>query len=254
MKFHTEYLTFRTKKHREYIHLTPRIEDIVNKSGIKEGMVLVSAMHITAGVYVNDDEPGLIEDIDAWVTAQAIELIDREGRAGRDLRLEINLSGRTLGSSRLTQAIEARIAETSIDPASLIFEVTETAAVVNMEEAKEFASALASLGCRFALDDFGAGFGSFYYLKYLPLDYLKIDGDFIAHLGRNPTDQAVVKAIVELARQLDMATIAEFVGDQRTIALLREYGVDHVQGYHVGTPQPVDELWSDVEVVPVRGS
>jgi len=202
------------------------------------------------------ERSGLIEDLDAWVTTQAIHLIDREARAGRDLRLEVNLSGRTLGSSQLTGAIEAHLAETSIDPASLIFDVTETAAVVNMEEAKEFASTLAGLGCRFALDDFGAGFGSFYYLKYLPLDYLKIDGDFIAHLVRNPTDQAVVKAIVELARQLDMATIAEFVGDERTIALLRDYGVDHVQGYHVGRPQPVDELWTDVDrdrIAPVPG-
>jgi diguanylate cyclase (GGDEF)-like protein len=202
------------------------------------------------------ERSGLIEEIDSWVTARAIDLIDREGRAGRELRLEINLSGRTLASSLLPRAIEAQLGETSIDPANLIFEVTETAAVVNMDEAKEFVSALAGLGCRFALDDFGAGFGSFYYLKYMPLDYLKIDGDFIADLGSNPTDQAVVKAIVELARQLDMATIAEFVGDERTIDLLREYGVDHVQGYHVGRPQPVDELWSGVErveIVPVPG-
>jgi diguanylate cyclase (GGDEF)-like protein len=194
------------------------------------------------------ERSGMVQEIDLWVTRTAIRLIDRHRRAGRELRLEVNLSGRTLGDPTLPRAIEAELAAVPIDPGNLIFEVTETAAVLNMDEARHFASELARMGCHFALDDFGAGFGSFYYLKYLPLDYLKIDGDFIGDLAMNVTDQAMVQAIVDLSQRLGKATIAEFVGDQRTVELLRAYGVDYAQGYHVGAPQPIEELWGDLSV------
>ena len=125
-----------------------------------------------------------------------------------------------------------------------------------MDEAREFASKLTSMGCRFALDDFGAGFGSFYYLKYLPLEFLKIDGDFISDLASSDTDQAMVRAIVDLSLRLGKATIAEFVSDDETIELLREYGVDFAQGYHVGRPAPIEELFVDAdagEALPASG-
>jgi EAL domain-containing protein (putative c-di-GMP-specific phosphodiesterase class I) len=144
--------------------------------------------------------------------------------------------------------VESELEGTGIDPSKLIFEVTETAAISSMDEAREFASALTALGCRFALDDFGAGFGSFYYLKYLPLDFLKIDGDFIGNLAQSETDQAVVRAIVDLSRSLDKRTIAEFAGDAQTLSLLREFQVDYAQGYYIGHPQPVSEMWADVRV------
>jgi diguanylate cyclase (GGDEF)-like protein/PAS domain S-box-containing protein len=195
------------------------------------------------------ERSGMVREIDAWVTRNAIRLIDRRRRAGERLRLEVNLSGRTLGDPALPRIIEEQLAAVPIDPSNLIFEVTETTAVLNIEKAREFASQLTRLGCRFALDDFGAGFGSFYYLKYLPLEFLKIDGDFIGGIGHNRTDQVVVKAIVELSQRLGKATIAEFVGDARTIELLREFGVDYAQGYQIGEPQPIEELWPDVEPV-----
>jgi diguanylate cyclase (GGDEF)-like protein len=191
------------------------------------------------------ERSGMVQEIDLWVTRQAIRLIESQRQAGRDLHLEVNLSGRTLGDPSLPRAIQEELRNVMIDPASLIFEVTETAAVLNMDEAKEFASQLTDMGCRFALDDFGAGFGSFYYLKYLPLEFLKIDGDFITDLASNTTDQAMVKAIVDLSGQLGKATIAEFVPDDATVDLLRGYGVDFAQGYHVGRPQPVKELWAE---------
>ena len=194
------------------------------------------------------ERSGMVVEIDAWVTRNAIRLIDRHRRAGRRLRLEVNLSGRTLGDSALPRMIEEQLRAVPIDPANLIFEVTETTAVLNIEEAGEFASELTRMGCRFALDEFGAGFGSFYYLKYLPLEFLKIDGDFIGGLGYNRTDQVVVRAIVELSQRLGKATIAEFVGNQRTLELLQEYGVDYVQGYHVGPPRPIDEVWPDLRL------
>jgi len=131
------------------------------------------------------ERSGMVREIDMWVTRQAIRLIDEQRRAGRELRLEVNLSGRTLGDPSLPRAIQTEPQKVPIDPGNLIFEVTETTAVLNMDEAGEFASQLTNMGCRFALDDFGAGFGSFYYLKYLPLEFLKIDGDFIGDLASN---------------------------------------------------------------------
>jgi diguanylate cyclase (GGDEF)-like protein/PAS domain S-box-containing protein len=191
------------------------------------------------------ERSGMVREIDLWVTRQAIRLIEAQRQVGRDLHLEVNLSGRTLGDPGLPRAIHEELRDVMIDPANLIFEVTETTAVLNMDEAREFASQLTDMGCRFALDDFGAGFGSFYYLKYLPLEFLKIDGDFISDLASNVTDQAMVRAIVDLSVQLGKRTIAEFVPDSETVELLREYGVDFAQGFHVGRPQPIEELWAE---------
>jgi EAL domain-containing protein (putative c-di-GMP-specific phosphodiesterase class I) len=193
------------------------------------------------------ERSGMVREIDMWVTKQAIRLIHEQRRAGRELRLEVNLSGRTLGDPGIPQLIKEELRNVSIDPGNLIFEVTETAAVLNMDEAREFATQLTDLGCRFALDDFGAGFGSFYYLKYLPLEFLKIDGDFIADLASNATDQAMVRAIVDLSAQLGKTTIAEFVGDDRTVELLRDYGVDFAQGFHLGHPRPIGEIWAETD-------
>ena len=181
---------------------------------------------------------GLVERIDGWVAGQAIDLLSRRP----DLTLEVNLSGLSIGSRDLLAAIERRLADSGADPSRLIFEVTETAAIANMEAAREFALALAALGCKFALDDFGAGFGSFSYLKRLPVDYLKIDGDFIRGLTDSPTDQLLVRAMVDVATGLGKRTIAEFVGSQACYELLADLGVDFAQGFWLGAPRPLAEL------------
>jgi diguanylate cyclase (GGDEF)-like protein/PAS domain S-box-containing protein len=187
---------------------------------------------------------GLIRDIDRWVVHEAIQLLARLEQKGSNLELllEINLSGKSVGDPELPKLIARDLAEAGLDPTKLIFEITETAAIANMEDAAKFARGLNQLGCRFALDDFGAGFGSFYYLKYLPLDYLKIDGDFIEKLASSPVDQRMVKAMVDVARGLEMKTIAEYVGDDESVRLLRDFGVDYAQGFHVGKPAPIATL------------
>jgi diguanylate cyclase (GGDEF)-like protein/PAS domain S-box-containing protein len=197
---------------------------------------------------------GLIRDIDHWVVREAVQLLSRLEREGSgiDLLLEINLSGKSVGDPDLPGLIERALADTAVDPAKLIFEITETAAIANMEEASSFAHRLTKLGCRFALDDFGAGFGSFYYLKYLPLDYLKIDGDFIENLVRSPVDQRMVKAMVEVARALEMKTIAEYVSDEESVRLLRDFGVDYAQGFHLGKPAPVGAVGLKPHKPPTR--
>jgi diguanylate cyclase (GGDEF)-like protein/PAS domain S-box-containing protein len=180
---------------------------------------------------------GLIHDIDRWVVREAIRLL----AAHPGLELEVNLSGRSMDDDDVVRAVRDELHATGVDPSRLILEITETATIANMDDARRLASALTDLGCRFAIDDFGAGFGSFSYLKHLPAAYLKIDGDFVSS-PRSRTDELVIAAIVGMARGLGKSTIAEFVGDDQTVQMLRDAGVDHAQGYHVGRPFPAREL------------
>jgi diguanylate cyclase (GGDEF)-like protein/PAS domain S-box-containing protein len=185
---------------------------------------------------------GLIGGIDRWVTQQAVRLIAAHNADGRELTLEVNLSGQTMGDARFPDEVRRELTNSGIDPASLIFEVTETAAVADMDHARAFAQSLAKVGCRFALDDFGAGYASFYYLKHLPISYLKIDGEFVKELPNSRTDQLIVRAVVEACHGMGIKTIAEFVTDQVTMDMVRELGVDFAQGYHLGRPEPVSAL------------
>jgi diguanylate cyclase (GGDEF)-like protein/PAS domain S-box-containing protein len=185
---------------------------------------------------------GLARDIDAWMVRRAVDLVDAERTAGRSVVLEVNVSARSIVETDFPMTIERALEEASIDPASLVFEITETAAIANMEQARRFASRIRKMGCEFALDDFGAGFGSFYYLKHLSVDYLKIDGEFVRGLARSKIDQRMVKAMVEIARGLELRTIAECVETAESLQLLQEYGIDFAQGYHLGRPQPVEEI------------
>jgi EAL domain-containing protein (putative c-di-GMP-specific phosphodiesterase class I) len=173
------------------------------------------------------------------VLARAIELI---GDA-KDVplpRLGVNLSGESVvGDPHLLELIERHLSLPGIDPDRLIFEVTETAAIANMREASTFAARVTELGASLALDDFGTGFGSFYYLKHLPVRYLKLDGEFIRNLPQSEIDAHMVKAIVAVAQGMGIKTVAESVADDETIRLLQEHGVDYAQGFHVGRPGPI---------------
>jgi EAL domain-containing protein (putative c-di-GMP-specific phosphodiesterase class I) len=186
---------------------------------------------------------GLASAVDAHVVRNAIALAARLDR-GPDFRWEINVSGASLDDRALVAVIETQLELHDVPPASLVFEITETAAIKNMSQAQAFATRVTDLGCGFALDDFGAGYGGFYYLKYLPLDYLKIDGEFIRELLTNRTNRVIVQAMVAVARPLGKQTIAEYVLDEDTLDLLRELHVDHAQGYHIGTPADPVELFA----------
>ena len=184
---------------------------------------------------------GLIHAIDRWVVARAIAMLaDGRGPAARPL--SVNLSGDSVaGDADLLRTIERELDRTGVDPSMLIFEITETAAIANIVEARAFADRVRSIGCRLALDDFGTGFGSFYHLKHLPVDFIKIDREFIHGLPRNHVDQRLVQAIVDVAHALGIRTIAESVGDGATIDKLRGIGVDYVQGFFVAKPAPVHQ-------------
>jgi EAL domain-containing protein (putative c-di-GMP-specific phosphodiesterase class I) len=180
-----------------------------------------------------------INAIDRWVISHGIALLEH---IPSDCALEINLSGRSLGDPDLAAHIGMVIAAHGADPGRLIFEITETAAIENIHRAQEFVNELTALGCRFALDDFGAGFGSFYYLKHLSSDYIKIDGEFVRDCNANRTDQIVLQALVQLAKGLGKETIAECVENAEVLTLVRTLGVDYAQGYEIARPQPAERL------------
>jgi PAS domain S-box-containing protein len=175
---------------------------------------------------------GLIGEIDRWVIGQAAR------RAGSGLRVEANLSARSIGNLDLLPLIERELQAAGADPADLVFEITETALMDNAEAGEAFAQGLSKIGCQIALDDFGTGFGSFTYLKTLPITYLKIDVDFVSDLASSEANQHLVRAIVGLAGDFGYQTIAEGVEDAEALAILKEFGVDFAQGYFLGRPAP----------------
>lgn len=182
------------------------------------------------------EQMGLIHDIDRWVITEAITVLGRQNRALPALSLSINLSGRAFQDDSLVPTIRQQLEKTGIEPSRVTFEITETAAVNNFQRTRAMVTQLHNLGCRFALDDFGAGFASYSYLKEFPFDSLKIDGAFIKNLPHDETDQILVKSMVNIARTLGKKTTAEFVGNSQTLELLRDYGVDRAQGFYIGRP------------------
>ncbi len=181
------------------------------------------------------EKHGAIRDIDRWVIATGADI------AARGIDVEINISAASIGDPGLIADIEDELERTGADPSRLVFEITETALVEKTEVAVALAERLRKLGCRFALDDFGSGYGGFHYLKHLPMDFLKIDREFIRDARTSEGDQHVIRAIVGLAKGFGLQTIAEGVEDQETLDLLREFGVDHVQGFHIGRPAPMED-------------
>jgi EAL domain-containing protein (putative c-di-GMP-specific phosphodiesterase class I) len=181
---------------------------------------------------------GMVREIDRMVVADAISILE-SGGAGT---LDVNLSGASLGDPELLKLIDRELKSTGVDPQRLVIEVTETAAIADMGAAIDFAKELHRLGCKLALDDFGVGFGSLYYLKHLPLDYLKIDGEFVRNLTSSARDRAMVAGMVTMAHNLGLRTVAEFVADVETVEMLRDLEVDYGQGYHFGEPQLAPEV------------
>jgi diguanylate cyclase (GGDEF)-like protein len=204
-----------------------------------EGELLPAASFIEAA-----ERSGMIQELDRWVVARALELLVERERQGAPLSLHVNLSGASLTDISVLEFIERRLDEGGADPSRCTFEITETANVYDYERATGFADRLTEFGCQVAIDDYGAGFGPFHYLKRIPFDLIKIDGSFVRDMPRSDADQLTVQAIVQIARGLGKATIAEYVQDDETAQMLREYGVDMAQGYHLGRPMGLDEAFA----------
>lgn len=184
---------------------------------------------------------GIMPSVDRWVVNAVIEYLagQQAGREGRQGVYFVNLSGASLSDSDFFSFIKETIARYHLQPELLCFEITETAAIANLNKAVGFIKEIRKLGCQFALDDFGSGLSSFSYLKEIPVDYLKIDGSFVRDMVHNPMNHAIVKAINEIGHVAGLHTIAEYVEDSSTLDELRSIGVDLAQGYGVSKPQAV---------------
>jgi diguanylate cyclase (GGDEF)-like protein len=207
-----------------------RYELLLRMTG-ENGELLEAASFIEAA-----ERSGMVQELDRWVVAKALELLGKREREGDPISLHVNLSGASLADLSVLEYIERKLDEGDADPSRCTFEITATARVDDYARAGGFADRLSEFGCQVAIDDYGSGFGPFHYLKLLPFDLIKIDGAFVRDMPRNDADQLTVQAIVQIARGLGKTTIAEYVQDDATTQMLREFGVDMAQGFHLGKP------------------
>ena len=183
-----------------------------------------------------------MQAIDRWVIRTVFSGLRDPHWVPPPGRVAINLSGQSLGDRQFLDYVEQQVEHWSVVLDRICFEITETAAISNLSNAKRFLSALKPRGCRFALDDFGSGLSSFAYLKTLPVDYLKIDGGFVKDMVADPIDHAMVEAIHRIGHVMGIETIAESVETEPILAQLKVIGVDYAQGYAVGKPRPLGEV------------
>ncbi|MFP5440631.1 MAG: putative bifunctional diguanylate cyclase/phosphodiesterase [Gammaproteobacteria bacterium] len=202
------------------------------------GKILSPARFISSA-----ERNGLIHQVDELVIDRVISTLADLQRSSVRARLSVNLSGASFHNPKLVAHIEGSIERHGVDPTSLIFEITETAAIADIDATSQIMHKIKGLGCQFALDDFGVGFSSLYYLKKLPVDYVKIDGSFIRNLHNDPDSQVLVRALVEVSRAYRLRTVAEFVEGSEILDILQVLGVDYAQGYHIDQPKPFESIW-----------
>ncbi|MBI5598390.1 MAG: EAL domain-containing protein [Deltaproteobacteria bacterium] len=192
---------------------------------------------IMPGAFIETAERfGLVNLIDRAIAEKVMMLQARLSREGRHLSFCVNLSGKSLADAELLRFLDKKTVETGAAASSIVFEITETAAVENLDVAKKFIEGGKALGYRFSLDDFGVGFTSFLYLRELDVDHIKIDGSFVRKLSENENDRLFVKAIVDVAKGMKILTVAEFVENEGSLEVLKTIGVDYAQGYLIGKP------------------
>jgi len=180
----------------------------------------------------------VMPSIDRWVVRQALDrVVHRQGSGVKPYTIAVNLSGTSLNDERFLEFLIAQLSARDLAPGALCFEITETAAIANMGNVVYFMRELKTRGCHFALDDFGSGLSSFMYLKTLPVDYLKIDGQFVENVTRDPVDRSMVKAISQVGQAMGIQTIAERVESAEVLAELGRLGIGYAQGYHIAAPR-----------------
>ncbi|MEZ5553139.1 MAG: EAL domain-containing protein [Pseudomonadales bacterium] len=195
---------------------------------------------------------GLMQEIDYWVIDHALAALSRARGARPGVCFSINLTGSAFVDGTLVEYVRLKLLEHAVDPGAVIFEITEQVAIGSFADAVGQIRELRKLGVEFAVDDFGTGYSSLSYLKRLPVQYIKIDGVFIQRLVVNRADQTIVRAIADIARIMGKRTVAEFVGDEATLTLIREIGIDYGQGFHIGKPAPVLPASPSGKVVPLH--
>lgn len=231
-------------------------QQILDLTGEEQGMhfeILIrirnaDGEYISPGIFMPASERyNIAHLLDKQVVSQTLSWFELHPHALEQLGLcSINLSGHSMGNKEFTAYLLEKLESSSVPCEKICFEITETAAMSNMNQAIEFFGQLKALGCCIALDDFGSGLSSFGYLKKLPVDIVKIDGIFVRDMDTNEMDHLMVRSINDLARQMGKQTVAEFVENAQIIELLMELGVDYAQGYVIGKPKPLAELVSEL--------
>lgn len=183
----------------------------------------------------------LMPDLDRWVLRHSLEWFSKH-QFGDSVQMSINLSGLTLSDAEFAPTVKRLLREFQVPASSVCFEITETAAIASLETAADFMRELSGLGCKFSLDDFGSGLSSFAYLKALPVDYLKIDGNFVRNILASSVDRAMVGAINDIGHTLQLKTVAEYVNDIKILRELELLGVDYAQGYALSRPRKLREF------------
>ena len=217
----------------DYVHV-----EVLLRMRSRDGQILPPGAFLPAAERYDQ-----IEAIDRWIVTNVLKwLEEQQVPAEMKLALSVNLSGTSAADPAFQKFLTDAIAKANINPAHLCFEMTESAAIHNLADTAVFLEQLRSLGCLIALDDFGTGFSSLEYIKQLPLDYIKIDGAFIRDITENKLDQALVRCVSEVARLLNVKTVAEFVENEATVQVLHSLSIDLVQGYHIARPKPLPNL------------
>ncbi|MGB5354048.1 MAG: EAL domain-containing protein [Woeseia sp.] len=233
------------------LHLEPSAVEVLLRLEGPDGEILTPAAMISVA-----ERYGIMAEVDRWVIRQALRHSKQLCAMGTTIN--INLSANSLDNETLVDFVSDEVEQCGVKPGNVCFEITETAAISNLDSAMRFMEHMKQVGCRFALDDFGAGISSFRYLKTLPVDYLKIDGSLIQGVVTDVTARAMVKAIQQIADAMGITTVAEWVSDKSILAPLQDIGVQFVQGFALGQPVPIDEVSSyvqlseDAGVVPLR--
>jgi EAL domain-containing protein (putative c-di-GMP-specific phosphodiesterase class I) len=187
--------------------------------------------------------------LDKWVINSTFRLMREEHARNESKHIyNINLSGQTLCDTEILEYIHSQIDHYGIDATDLCFEITETAVIANLSLAIDFISRMKKMGCMFALDDFGSGLSSFAYLKKLPVDFIKIDGEFVRDITDDLMDRAIVSAINDIGHEIGLTTVAEYVESEDILKLLKQLGIDYVQGYAVDKPR----IWRPDNVVQMQ--
>lgn len=227
----------------------PSHREILLRMRGRDGRLVAPAQFIPGA-----ERYGKVTALDRWVVENVFAMLVRlkaEGRLDTHERYSVNLAGSTLNDTGFQAYLKQLIADTGIAPDTICFEITESSAVTNFRSTARFLQNLRKLGCHIMLDDFGSGLSSFTYLKMLPIDYLKIDGALIRDIARSDFDVAILQAIRDVARAIDVPLVAERVEDEATLSKLREIGVDYAQGFHLHRPEPCQPTEASDQPTPV---
>ena len=219
-------------------HPDPDHYEILVRLEDEDGKIIPPGAFIPAAERYN-----MMPQIDQWIIHATFDLLRSQPNDSPRKKVAVNLSGQSLCEDNFLQFVIQQLDASGIAPEDICFEITETAAIANLNRAMRFISILRGMGCVFALDDFGSGLSSFNYLKNLKVDYLKLDGNFVKEMLNNPIDRALVEATNQIGHAMGIKTIAEFVENQDILAALRTIGVDYAQGYGIAKPCPVEDVF-----------